>query len=339
MNSVSKFSSSVRRIAVIGSGVAGLTSARLLQQGGHDVVVFEKSRGPGGRLAAKRVPGNPDLSVDMGAQYFTVRSPEFRDFLAQNVGDEAFAEWPGRLRFQRADGVLEPFPEDHRYVGTPRMTAITRALSEGVSIRANVRIERMARDAGCWQVVADDGRQEGGFDAVLVTAPPAQSLAILENSGLKALSGDLPHADEGMLPCWAAAVHLPEPVDPGFDGLRPAHPALFWVANNSTKPARAGEGQWWVLHASADWTRAHLDDPAGDVARQLFEAFRDVAGVEAEMDNWLAHRWLYARSENQPKPGHLWSPEQCVGVAGDWLCGGRVEGAFLSAAGLVAAMG
>lgn len=339
MNSVTKFSSSIRRIAVIGSGMAGLTSARLLQQRGHEVVVFEKSRGPGGRLAAKRVPGNPDLSVDMGAQYFTVRSSAFREFLAQNAGDQAFAEWPGRLRFQREDGVLEPFPEDQRYVGTPRMTAITRALSEGVSIRANVRIEQLARDAECWQVVTDDGRHEAGFDAVVITAPPAQSRTLLQNSGQEELSDSLQHADAGMLPCWAAAVHLPVSVDPGFDGLRPHHPALFWVANNSTKPARAGDGQWWVLHASADWTRAHLDDSAGDVARQLLKAFREVAGVEAEMDNWLAHRWLYARSEGQPEPGHLWSPEQRIGVAGDWLCGGRVEGAFLSAAGLVEAMG
>jgi hypothetical protein len=41
----------MKRIAIIGAGLAGLTCGKALQQAGHDVVIFEKSRGIGGRLA------------------------------------------------------------------------------------------------------------------------------------------------------------------------------------------------------------------------------------------------------------------------------------------------
>ena len=37
----------IRRVAIVGSGLAGLTAAIELKGLGHDVTVFEKSRGPG----------------------------------------------------------------------------------------------------------------------------------------------------------------------------------------------------------------------------------------------------------------------------------------------------
>ena len=65
------------KIAVIGAGLAGLTVARELSQY-HQVTVFEKSRGVGGRLAT-RYAG--DYEFDHGAQFFTAKSPQFQAFL------------------------------------------------------------------------------------------------------------------------------------------------------------------------------------------------------------------------------------------------------------------
>ena len=44
-----------KTIAVVGAGISGLLLARDLQARGADVVVLEKSRGVGGRLATKLV--------------------------------------------------------------------------------------------------------------------------------------------------------------------------------------------------------------------------------------------------------------------------------------------
>ena len=44
-------------IAVIGAGIAGLVCAQQLSQAGYSVVVVEKSRGLGGRLATRRLHG------------------------------------------------------------------------------------------------------------------------------------------------------------------------------------------------------------------------------------------------------------------------------------------
>jgi len=58
----------VRRVAVIGAGVSGLTAARTLQDQGFEVTVFEKSSGPGGRTATRRVdPGMTAIAGHLAA--------------------------------------------------------------------------------------------------------------------------------------------------------------------------------------------------------------------------------------------------------------------------------
>ncbi|WP_396431657.1 FAD-dependent oxidoreductase, partial [Limnohabitans sp.] len=63
-----------QHIAIIGVGLAGVTSARTLRQAGHNVTLFEKSRGLGGRMSTR---ASAFGSFDHGAQYFTVRDPRF----------------------------------------------------------------------------------------------------------------------------------------------------------------------------------------------------------------------------------------------------------------------
>jgi len=112
--------SPIRSIAVIGSGISGLTVCNLAREAGLEPVLFEKARGPGGRISSKRLSGD---ALDMGAQYFTVRNADFRRFLKRYAQD-AVAPWAGRLLHENAHGELEPFPGDTRWVGVPRMSAL-----------------------------------------------------------------------------------------------------------------------------------------------------------------------------------------------------------------------
>lgn len=43
-----------------------------------------------------------------------------------------------------------------------------------------------------------------------------------------------------------------------------------------------------------------------------------------------AHRWLYADSEPALEIACAWQAGQSMGLCGDWLNGGKVEGAWLS---------
>ena len=89
-------------ILVIGGGMAGLAAARALHEGGARVIVIDKGRGPGGRMATRRVEvAGHQVSFDHGAQYFTARDPAFRAVVAGWEAAGVAARWPAAypLRF------------------------------------------------------------------------------------------------------------------------------------------------------------------------------------------------------------------------------------------------
>ncbi|MBR9870911.1 MAG: NAD(P)-binding protein [Gammaproteobacteria bacterium] len=335
MDSETLDTSSIRNVAVIGSGMAGLTAAIMLGKSGQQVKVFEKSRGPGGRMSSKRVPGG---AVDVGAQYFTGRNPAFLDFLENYAGADRFGPWHGTFGFQSAQEGWQPFPDETRYVGIPRMTAITRGLSDHVELTPQVRIARLNRMGTRWQLICTEGKDHGEFDQVVITAPPAQTQELLAASGLTQLLSESQAPGGDILPCWAVAVHFSEAPAARFDAMRPDSDVLYWVANNSSKPGRSDASPWWVLHATPEWTEANVDATPEAVSNELLAAFRQLTGFDGTPVELVTHRWLYARSASSEQPGFLWDKGQGVGIAGDWLEGGRVEGAWESASQLAEAM-
>jgi predicted NAD/FAD-dependent oxidoreductase len=128
-----------------------------------------------------------------------------------------------------------------------------------------------------------------------------------------------------------AAFRLP------FDGLFVNQGPLRWVARNASKPRR--DGNTWILHATPDWSSAHLDDPQEAVIALLLDALADVSriaalphGRGAELVPYFAeaHRWLYSSVADPLTDGCLWDPALGIGACGDWCAGARVEGAWLS---------
>ena len=331
--------SELRAVAIIGSGLAGLTAAILLRQQGYEPTLFEKSRGPGGRLAAKRIEGG---SVDVGAQYFTIRNPEFQRFLDTHAGADSYARWKGSFAYQTSGGHWEPFPNENRYVGLPRMTGISRALSENLDLRTQTRIQSLEPVSTGWNLVSTNNEHFGPFERVVITVPPAQARDLLEASHLPHLASHLTQPVQHVQPCWALAAHFPESPFKRFDGMRVRSDILSWVANNSSKPGREiagdGAGQWWVLHATSAWSHTNQDLPPEQAAGEMVREFLEITGSDRHPDDLVTHRWLYAKSTDTQTPGHFWFAQDRIGLAGDWLGGGRVEGAFNSAAGLVQAM-
>ncbi|WP_148862912.1 NAD(P)/FAD-dependent oxidoreductase [Marinobacter fonticola] len=334
MDTFEKSLSPIRSVAIVGSGVSGLTVGIRLQELGVKTVVFEKSRGPGGRLAAKRVPGG---AVDIGAQYFTIRSRAFRTFLDRYAGEHRYAAWPANLRYQHPEKGWSDFISATRYVGVPRMTAISRSLAEHLDVRYETRIARIERDDHQrWAVIDTRGQTQGYFDAVVVTAPPVQAKDLLADSGIDMAQQDAVFHDFPLQACWTVAAHFSQPLGIQADGFGTGHPVLQWAANNSSKPGRESPGEWWVLHARADWSEMHRNAAEDWIREQMLNAFGEVAGSRIQPDDTLIHRWLYAKtSNNDAAPGHRWYSAPRIGLCGDWLQGGRVEGAYESAESLI----
>ena len=95
-------------IAIIGTGIAGLSAAEALHAAGYPVQLFDKSRGSGGRMASKRSDAG---ALDLGAQYFTARDRRFAATVAQWQARGWVEQWTPSL-YQFANGVLSPSADE-----------------------------------------------------------------------------------------------------------------------------------------------------------------------------------------------------------------------------------
>jgi predicted NAD/FAD-dependent oxidoreductase len=342
-------SQDARRVAIIGAGITGLTCARTLRDHNVNVVVFDKGRAPGGRLSS---PRSPDLSADLGAQYFTARDSRFIRHVLSWMQEGLVARWDGRIFAMTAEGQeLHETPSRERFVGVPKMRAIASRLAEGLDVRLSHRVDTLTytgteyvlsgivgdpnvslrpRDPASYENLVSFG----SFDVVLVCLPADQALTLLEPlHAAMAMTVSRARLD----PCLALAF-IPDEQTPllvPFDGLfvgteKDPDRTIAWMARDSSKTGRASQDTW-VIHAAPGWSRLHLRDSKENVEQQLLTEVARLLGLRRLAARAsLLHRWAYASVPSPLDVGAIFNDELNLGVGGDWSAGGRVEGAFLA---------
>jgi len=316
-------------VIVIGAGIAGLSAAHCLQAAGKRVCVLDKSRGIGGRMASRR---NHELQWDHGAQYFTAQSPVFRAQVAAWLKAKAVARWKAPIAAWDGD-VLSTTNANARYVGTPFMKSPLNIMAKNLTLKLNTQVTAIEQKELGWLVKSD--LQTWIAKQLVIALPALQAQALLpqQHAANKVAENAL------MEPCWAVMLSTETPLQLPYGGVFVNQGPFSWIAQDSTKPERNLQQhslQTWVLHATTAWSLTHLENSAAEV-ETLF-----VAEFNRLLRCWLpaspppiwkqisAHRWRYARGAiTELTSKHIWQ-EDGLALAGDWLAGGRVEGAYLS---------
>ncbi len=309
-------------VAVIGAGLAGAACARALVEAGHAVRLFDKGRGPGGRMATRRaLTPLGEVRFDHGAQYFTARDPSFRSVVEAWAAEGAAARWTDA---EAALGAKEPL-----WVGAPGMNAVVKAALSGLDVRFGDRVAQVLGEAGDYRLRLESGDEVGAFHAVIVATPAEQAPALLEE---RAPAFARQAAAARSAPCWAVMAVFEQRLEERPSVIRSDQGAVAWAARDASKPGRA-DVESWVLHASPAWSRARLEDEPESVAEALMGAFG------APTPAWrTAHRWRFARVETNAIAAFAWDPARRIGVCGDWRLGARVEAAWMSGHALGAAI-
>jgi len=239
-------------VAVIGAGIAGLACAQELARADARVTVFDRSRVVGGRVATRR---NGQFAFDHGAQYITARSRPFVKYTEIAARAGVLTRWKPRIL---EDQRLWDEPIEDWLVGEPGMSGLVRPLTRGLDMQTGVSVHELLQGQRGWELRTDSGRQDHVFTAIVVALPAPQALSLLGPHGraFRHLSG------VKMAPCWAAMMAFDAPIDAGADACRWTRGPLTWAACNTTKPGRPSGPQAWVVHASSQWSREHLEADA-----------------------------------------------------------------------------
>ena len=303
------------RVVVVGAGIAGLIAAQSLSKSGHDVVVVDKGRSPGGRIATRRID---DATLDHGAQFFTVRDSLFESHVSEWIASGVVTEWC--RGFDTSTQNNDGYP---RYRGVHGMTDIAKHLAQGLDVRCNTLAFSIARGATSkWQLKIDDGSVLDA-DAIIVTCPLPQAYALLVTASIE-LPESMLRTEYDRTICLLAVLNQSSAVaNPG--GLQNPDETFSFIADNAIKGISSAVAL--TMHANPQFSLEHWDTSTDDVQHLLLERatpwIGDATVITSQIKKWRLATPLTIW------PERYWAKDMIV-LAGDAFGGPKIEGAALS---------
>ena len=306
-------------VLVVGAGMAGISCARRLRASGLNLVVLDKGRGIGGRMATRRAEINGQtIRFDHGAQYVTARDAGFQQALKE-ISDSAVI-W--------ADA-----GKSGAYAGVPGMSSIPKALAEGLTIHQSERVERLEFHGDYWLATTEINSWQA--KRVVMTVPFPQVAPIIgEDHPLSAKLIGLEFA-----PCMTLMAAFKPQADMDKSTRLNESSDLSWIAYNSGKPGREDVVDAWLAQAGVEWSAARVSQDNAKSEQEMRVLLCEALSVDpADMLHSAFHSWLYARIVNPLGVPYLVDETQSLYVGGDWCLGARVESAWQSGTAIAQAL-
>ena len=316
-------------VIIIGSGIAGLTAARLISQSGQNCLILDKGRRIGGRCATRRQEG---VIFHHGAQFFTAKDPEFCALIDQARQAGSVAEW--------TFGAPDMTQQKRCYVGTPTMRDFANFLGQDIAIKQSIQItaiERCAKDrAPNYRLISEDGTSYYA-KSVIITAPAPQA-EILVRPVSEMLASTA--AQARYAPCWTVMIALNKvPNRKVIDKLplrasADSEVVLGWASYEPARPQADSILPALTLQAAPEASQKMIDWDKEDVIAAMIDAFHQATNCPITSDKIsfaAAHRWLYAKVEQAASSDLAFADhDDTLLLAGDWFGPARIESAFLS---------
>ncbi len=321
-------------ILIVGAGMAGLCAATDLQNAGQNVLVIDKGRGLGGRMASRRITTElGEASFDHGAQFMTARDVRFQALIEDCLQAGAAKEW-----YRSKSGEVVSDGSGHaRWCGQPSITSVAKYLAKPLTVQKPARLSILKQDGDVWLANLENGDVIQA-KAVLLTPPVPQVIDLLKASKL-VLPEELKEQLEAISyeRCIAVMAVLEEPtsmVQPG--SLSCTHDAISLIVDNQKKGISKLPAI--TIHATPEFSLEHWGDERAVASQLILDAAKSVLG-DIQVTEYQTHGWLYSRPHKVEEASHIVLNESVpLLIAGDafgaTLTGSyvepRIEGAALS---------
>lgn len=326
------------KIAIIGAGMAGLGAARTLQQNGHDVTLFDKGAGVGGRVGTRRFEHNGATTFfDHGAQNIKSQNTSLENAL-QRIGfnQRVFIDAPVCLRDE--DRVLEADAranEETKWTTRNGMRNLPRALAEGLNIHLNVRVTRLEENDEGLILCDENNRVLDVCERAIITIPAPQAADLLANSSLRedvaARVAALRSVEYSR--CLSVLLRFDFDFDRDWYALlaQDRENPLLWLACENAKNGFVSPNQTALVAQLGDAKSCELyDSDDAEIVRQTLSWLQRLDKRLVAPSLSFVKRWRYSQPKNSIAFADANAARDRVLVCGDGLSKGRVTAAFES---------
>jgi renalase len=327
-------------IAIIGAGMAGITCAIELQRMGKSVIILEKSRGVGGRMATRRLF---ETIADHGTCYLSPQDPRFQKVFDRLIAAKIVRSWTNTVHILDRGGKLWQAPDvQPRYIAPAGMSSIAKYLATGLEIRLNQKAIEIKAQTDGWRIEIEGKPPTEIFAKTVISTIPAPQAVDL----LAPIEQDLPSQVIQQLrsvefyPSISTMVsYTPAQLADWYEHYPHVcavtcqdDPQLAWLGVDSSKRDRPADPVF-VLQSTAEFANRY---PTPDDAQLATTALLNHAG--ARFLPWLSrpqwHQtqvWRYAFAKNPLTVPYLQieHPAPLI-LTGDWCGGRKVESAVLA---------
>ena len=319
-------------VAIVGAGLSGLIAGRQLADSGLHVAIFESASVVGGRAMTHSVGRG---RADSGAQFFTVRAPEFAAIVAQWLRDGLIFEWSRGWSDGSIDGaVADGYP---RYAARGGFNMLAEQLAKDLPIYRSCPVESLSIRDDRWIVTGPNLSSTVLARAALLCLPVPEALLILAEGGVA-----MPAEEYQILSairygrCLCGLFEIDGMDEMPFPGAvqRPDQ-SITWVADNLRKGVST-TSRTITAHAGRTASQAYWSMDDADVLAWMWAEIGGWFSADTRVTNARLIRWPYAVPLSTYRERYLLSRlTPPLVFAGDAFDGPRVEGAVLS--GLAAA--
>jgi renalase len=309
---------------ILGSGFAGSTIANLLSKK-YSVEVFDKARGPGGRLSNRRLKSN--LSFDHGAQYFSPQTKEFKNFILKLYKKKIVKLWSGN----HLDFAFKAKDNNLKYIGVKANNHICKYQLKKIKQNYFAHISKIIYKKKIWEITFKD-KKKILSKALIITCPYPQ----LKKLAKKYLDKKMINLDISMEPNITVMLAIKGRNLP-VSSINFNNDTLAWAANENSKKRFTSNINLWTLQSSIKWSKKNINTyKKNSVALNcLVSSFLKLTGFKKKQIIYKKiHGWKYSYNLNKSPFKSHWNTKYKLGICGDWFIGPKAENAWVSAVNL-----
>ncbi len=301
---------------IVGAGISGLYLADQLATQNQNILVIEKSKSVGGRIATRR---DGDAAYDHGAQFYSVKDSEHSTFDLNLTKSGIVHTW-----FKSEDKFFR--------VATRGMTEIPKYLSTKLQVSFNEKVILLKQEnTSVLRVRCESGNNFLGKN-IFLSSPLPQSLAILNASQISYQQNldsiQYANALVGLFEIESRDKNIIE-----FQYEQNIHEDLFSVSNQLSKKVSLVPA--FTVTMSPEWSQRHFENEDSVTLSFIQQTFVDF--LSKRSDRYVIRKaqlkkWRYSHPlTTHSSPFARLTSHENIYLFGDAFGGGSIIGAIRSA--------